>query len=113
MAADKYQKVKAMIHDLYLDGYTKNSISKVLGMSVNQVSYILYTKLRMHEKSPRKMSSTNLVESMPKHLVDRVITLASWGYNNKEIAEDTRLPYNRVHVLVKEAINKDLIKKLV
>ena len=113
MAADKYQKVKEMVHDLYLDGYTKNSISKVLGMSVNQISYILYTKLRMHEKSPRKMSSTNLVESMPKHLVNRVITLASWGYNNKEIAEDTRLPYNRVYVLVKEATNKDLIKKLV
>jgi hypothetical protein len=50
---------------------------------------------------------------MPKHLVNRVITLASWGYNNKEIAEDTRLPYNRVHVLVKEATNKELIKKMI
>jgi orotate phosphoribosyltransferase-like protein len=48
---------------------------------------------------------------MPKNLVNRVITLASWGYNIKEISEDTRLPYNRVHVLVKEATNKELIKK--
>lgn len=113
MAANKFEKVSGMVRDLYLDGYTKTSISKALGLTVNQVGYILYTLLKLHVKAPRKMSSTNLVESMPKHLVNRVITLASWGYNNKEIAEDTRLPYNRVHVLVKEAINKELIKKMV
>lgn len=113
MAADKYQKVTAMIQDLYLNGYTKNAISKAIGLSPNQVAYILYTKLKMHEKAPRMAISTNLVDNMPKQLVDRVIQLAGWGYNKKEIAEDTRLPYNRVDVLVREATKKNLIKILV
>jgi hypothetical protein len=59
------------------------------------------------------MSSTNLVELMPKEQVNRVITLASWGYNASEIAEDICLPYNRVQVLIKEANEKNLIKKMV
>ena len=113
MGANKYKKVSDSVRDLYLNGYTKNGISEALGLSINQVGYILYSILKVHAKAPRKMSSVNLVESMPKQLVNRVITLASWGYNMKEIAEDTRLPYNRVHVLIKEATKKNLIKNLV
>lgn len=92
---------------------TKVMIAEALGMKESQIAYILYTLLRIHEDRPRKMSSTNLVESMPKDQVNRVITLASWGYNMKEISEDTSLPYNRVHVLVKEATEKNLIKKMI
>ena len=113
MGANKYKKVSDSVRDLYLDGYTKNAISEALGLSINQVGYILYTILKVHAKEPRKMSSVNLVESMPKKLVNRVIRLASWGYNIKEISEDIQLPYNRVYVLVKEATNKELIKKMV
>jgi hypothetical protein len=113
MAADKYDKISAMIQDLYLNGYTKNAISEAIGLSTNQVSYILYTKLKMHEKAPRMAISTNLVENMPKQVVNRIIQLASWGYNKKEIAEETQLPYNRVDVLIKEATKKKLIKILV
>lgn len=113
MASDKYDKISAMIKELYLNGYTKNAISKAIGLNPNQVAYILYTKLKMHEKAPRMSVSTNLVDSMPKHLVNRIIQLASWGYNKKEIAEDTRLPYNRVDVLIREATKKNLIKILV
>lgn len=113
MASFKYEKITQVIHDLYLNGYTKNAISKAIGLSPNQVGYILYTKLKMHEKAPRMSVSTNLVDAMPKHLVNRIIQLASWGYNKKEIAEDTRLPYNRVDVLIREATKKNLIKILV
>ena len=113
MAADKYDKISKMIQELYLNGYTKNAISEAIGLSPNQVAYILYTKLRMHEKAPRNAIGHNLVDNMPKHLVNRIIQLASWGYNKKEIAEDTRLPYNRVDLLVREASKKNLIKILV
>lgn len=113
MAADKYDKISIMIKDLYLNGYTKTAISKAIGLSPNQVAYILYTKLRMHEKAPRNSIGHNLVENMPKQIVNRVIQLASWGYNKKEIAEETRLPYNRVDLLVREASKKNLIKILV
>jgi len=113
MAADKYQKLNQIIQDLYLNGYTKNAISKAIGLSPSQVAYILYTKLKMHEKAPRNAIGNNLVENMPKQIVNRVIQLAGWGYNKKEIAEDTRLPYNRVDLLVREASKKNLIKILV
>ena len=113
MAADKFKEVKGTILDLYLQGYTKAKIAVALGMSHPQVAYILYTILKVHEKKPRKMSSTNLVEMMPRDQVNRVITLASWGYNATEIAEDICLPYNRVQVLIKEATQKNLIKKMV
>lgn len=113
MAAAKFEKVKGTVLELYLNGYTKVKIADAIGMTHGQISYILYSILKVHEKQPRKMSSTNLVESMPKDQVNRIITLASWGYNGKEIAEDTCLPYNRVQVLIREATSKNLIKKMV
>ena len=113
MAIDKFEAVKKTVLDLYLNGYTKAKVAEAMGIKHSQVAYILYSILKVHEKKPRKMSSTNLVESMPKEQVNRIITLASWGYNGKEIAEDTCLPYNRIQVLIKEATEKKLIKKMV
>ena len=113
MAIDKFEAVKKTVLEMYLNGYTKAKVAEALGMKHSQVAYILYSILKVHEKKPRKMSSTNLVELMPKDQVNRIITLASWGYNGKEIAEDTCLPYNRIQVLIKEATEKNLIKKMV
>jgi DNA-binding transcriptional regulator LsrR (DeoR family) len=113
MASHKFQKVSKVVLDLYSQGYTKVQIAQGLGMKDSQVTYVLYTLLRVHEDQPRKMCSTNLVESMPKDQVNRIITLASWGYNGKEIAEDTCLPYNRIQLLIKEATAKNLIKKMI
>lgn len=109
----KFQKVSRTILDLYSKGYTRSQIAEALAMKHSQVAYVLYTLLKVHEDRPRKMSSTNLIESMPTEQVNRVITLASWGYNGKEIAEDTCLPYNRIQILIKEATAKNLIKKMV
>ena len=53
MGANKYKKVSDAVRDLYLDGYTKNAISEALGLSINQVGYILYTILKVHAKAPR------------------------------------------------------------
>lgn len=113
MAIDKFKEVKNTVLEMYLNGYTKAKVAEAMGMKHSQVAYILYSILKVHEKHKRKMSSTNLVELMPKDQVNRVITLASWGYNGKEIAEDICLPYNRVQVLIKEANEKKLIKKFV
>jgi orotate phosphoribosyltransferase-like protein len=113
MASHKFQKVSKLVLDLYSQGYTKVQISEALGMKDSQVTYVLYTLLRVHDDQPRKVSALNLVESMPKDQVNRIITLASWGYNGKEIAEDICLPYNRIQLLIKEATSKNLIKKFV
>jgi len=113
MAIDKFKEVKNTVLEMYLNGYTKAKVAEAMGMKHSQVAYILYSILKVHEKHKRKMSSTNLVELMPKEQVNRIITLASWGYNASEIAEDICLPYNRVQVLIKEANEKKLIKKFV
>lgn len=113
MAAAKFEEIKETVLDLYLKGYTRIKIAESLNITDAQANYVIYSILKVHEKKPRKMSSTNLVESMPRDQVNRVITLASWGYNGKEIAEDTCLPYNRVQILIKEATQKNLIKKMI
>jgi hypothetical protein len=113
MASHKFQKVSKVVLDLYSQGYTKVQIAEGLGMKDSQVTYVLYTLLRVHDDQPRKVCATNLVESMPKDQVNRIITLASWGYNGKEIAEDICLPYNRIQLVIKEATAKNLIKKMV
>jgi hypothetical protein len=113
MASHKFKKVSKVVLDLYSQGYTKVQIAEGLGMKDSQVTYVLYTLLRVHDDQPRKVCSTNLVESMPKDQVNRIITLSSWGYNGKEIAEDICLPYNRIQLVIKEATAKNLIKKMV
>jgi hypothetical protein len=113
MATYKHEDKREVIKDLYLNGYTKQAISERVGISCNQVAYILYKLLNLKIKAPRKETKTNLIEALPKQLVNRVITLANWGYNSKEIAEDINQPFKRVNYLVKEATRKDLIKKMV
>jgi hypothetical protein len=51
MGANKYKKVSDSVRDLYLEGYTKNAISEALGLSINQVGYILYYILKVQRQS--------------------------------------------------------------
>jgi len=113
MAANKYKNISPAVLELYSKGYTKNQIAEALGIETNKAAYIIYHLLKANKECPRKMSSTNLVELMPRDQVNRIISLASWGYTAYEIAEDICLPYNRVQVLIKEATQKNLIKKMV
>lgn len=113
MATDKFEAVKGTVLEMYLNGYTKVKMAEALGIKDSQVAYILYSILKANEKKPRKMAGKNLVETMPRDQVNRIISLASWGYTAYEIAEDICLPYNRVQVLIKEATQKNLIKKMI
>jgi len=78
-----------------------------MGVRLAIVNYILYVILGVSSNNPRG----NLVNEMPRELVNRVITLACWGYTKKEIAEDLEVKEKLVGDLIKEATDKKIIQK--
>jgi DNA-binding NarL/FixJ family response regulator len=97
-----------LVRELYTQGNTKHQIAEMMGIRITTVNYILYNILEVSSYNPR----ANLVNEMPKELVNRVVILASWGYTKKEIAEDLKVKEKLVADLVKEATEKKLIKNL-
>jgi hypothetical protein len=79
----------------------------MMGIRITTVNYILYNILEVSSYNPR----ANLVNEMPRELVDRVVTLACWGYTKKEIAEDLEVKEKLIGDLIKEATDKKLIQK--
>ena len=107
MAACKHEALVPLVRDLYTLGHTKHEVAEIMGVRVTVVNYILYGVLEVQSNNPRG----NLVNEMPRELVNRVITLACWGYSKKEIAEDLEIKFKLVSDLVKEATDKKLIQK--
>lgn len=107
MAACKHKVLVPLVRELYTQGHTKHEVAEIMGVRVTVINYILYGILEVQTNNPRG----NLVNEMPKELVNRVITLSSWGYTKKEIAEDLEIKFKLVADLVKEATDKKLIQK--
>jgi hypothetical protein len=107
MATCKHESLVPLVKDLYTLGHTKNQIAEIMGIRLTTVNYILYVILGVSSNNPRG----NLVNEMPKELVNRVITLSCWGYTKKEIAEDLQVKFKLVADIVKEATDKKLIQK--
>lgn len=107
MAACKHESLVPLVRELYTQGNTKHQIAEMMGIRITTVNYILYGILEVQCNNPRG----NLVNEMPRELVDRVVTLASWGYTKKEIAEDLEVKEKLVGDLIKEATDKKLIQK--
>ena len=112
METHKYTEIEEKVQDLYVEGLSKKKISKALDMDINQVGYILYIKLKVHLRYPRKKVNTNLLDLIPKQKLNRIITLVNFGYNLKEIANDQQLESREVYRLVREAKQKNLINKV-
>jgi hypothetical protein len=108
MAACKHESLVPLVRELYTQGNTKHQIAEIMGIRITTVNYILYGVLEVQCNNPRG----NLVNEMPRELVNRVITLSCWGYSKKEIAEDLEIKFKLVADLVKEATDKKLIQKL-
>jgi len=108
MATCKHESLVPIVRELYTQGNTKHQIAEMMGIRITTVNYILYNILEVSSYNPR----ANLVNEMPKELVNRVVILASWGYTKKEIAEDLEVKEKLVADLVKEATDKKLIKNL-
>ena len=108
MGTCKHESLVPLVRELYTQGHTKHEIADMMGIRITTVNYILYNILEVSTNNPR----ANLVNEMPRELVNRVVTLASWGYSKKEIAEDLEVKFKLVADLVKEATDKKLIKNL-
>jgi hypothetical protein len=108
MASCKHESLVPLVRELYTQGNTKHQIAEIMGIRITTVNYILYGILEVQCNNPRG----NLVNEMPRELVNRVITLSCWGYSKKEIAEDLEIKFKLVADLVKEATDKKLIQKL-
>lgn len=108
MGTCKHESLVPLVRELYTQGNTKHQIADIMGIRITTVNYILYNILEVSSYNPR----ANLVNEMPKELVNRVVTLASWGYTKKEIAEDLDIKFKLVADLVKEATDKKLIQNL-
>jgi len=108
MAACKHESLVPLVRELYTQGNTKHQIAEIMGIRITTVNYILYGVLEVQCNNPRG----NLVNEMPRELVSRVVTLSSWGYSKKEIAEDLEIKFKLVADLVKEATDKKMIQKL-
>jgi hypothetical protein len=107
MATCKHEALVPLVRELYTQGHTKHKIAEIMGVRLTSVNYILYVILGVSSNNPR----SNLVNEMPRELVNRVITLSCWGYTKKEIAEDLNVKFKLVADLVKEATDKKLIQK--
>ena len=107
MAPCKHESLVPLVRELYTQGHTKHQIAEIMGVRITSVNYILYHILEVSTNNPR----ANLVNEMPREIVNRVITLSCWGYSKKEIAEDLEIKFKLVADLVKEATDKKLIQK--
>ena len=103
------QKVK----QLYLEGLTRKKIAKRLEIDEQKVGYLLYTKMKIHEMYPRKLMDENIFELLTDHQVSRILTLATYGYNIREIVEDQQIEYRKVKKLLDVANYRNMIEKKV
>ena len=103
------QQIKA----LYLKGLTRKKISKALGLDDQKVGYLLYTKMKLHELYPRKLMDENIFKILTDYQISRILTLATYGYDCREIAEDQNLEFRKVKKLLDVAEAKNMIDKKV
>ena len=101
------------IKRLYIEGFTRKKIAAKLGLDAEKVGYLLYTKLKLHELYPRKLINENIFNILTDHQISRILTLATYGYDCKEIAEDQNIEYRKVKRLLDVAESKNMIEKKV
>jgi hypothetical protein len=55
----------------------------------------------------------NIFNILTDHQINRILTLATYGYNCSEIAEDQKLEFRKVKKLLDVAQSKNMIEKKV
>lgn len=113
MAAYKYAEISEQVRTLYVQGKTKKEISLTLDLDQEAVRYILYTQLNIKETNPRNKKGLDLLNSIPREKLNKIITLTNFGYNFHEVANDVDMSKIQVYRIIKEAKINNLIKKVV
>jgi hypothetical protein len=101
------------IKSLFIEGKTKKQISQATGISVSQVWYIVYDRLKLHERFPRQKPRNKPLKEVTPYIINRIITLTNWGYHCKEIAEDQGVHPSEVRKVIEEATFQKKIQKKV
>ena len=105
--------IMQQIKTLYLEGLTRKKIAKLVGLDQQKVGYLLYTKMRLHELYPRKLMDENIFQILTDYQISRILTLATYGYDCREIAEDQNIEFRKVKKLLDVAQAKNMIEKKV
>jgi DNA-binding transcriptional regulator LsrR (DeoR family) len=103
--------IMQQIKTLYLEGLTRKKIAKLVGLDQQKVGYLLYTKMRLHELYPRKLMDENIFQILTDYQISRILTLATYGYDCREIAEDQNIEFRKVKKLLDVAQAKNMIEK--
>jgi transcriptional regulator len=101
------------VKSLYLEGFTRKKIAKTLGLDDQKVGYLLYTKMKLHEIYPRKLMGENIFTILTDYQIKRILTLATYGYDIREICEDQKLEYRKVKIFLDLAQSKNMFEKKV
>jgi orotate phosphoribosyltransferase-like protein len=107
------QEIIDEVKRLYIEGFTRKKIAAKLGLDVEKVGYLVYTKMKLHEIHPRKLINENIFNILTDHQIKRILTLATYGYDCREIAEDQQLEFRKVKKLLDVAEAKKMIEKKV
>ncbi len=107
------QEIIDGVKRLYIEGFTRKKIAAKLGLDAEKVGYLLYTKLKLHEIYPRKLMDENIFQILTNHQISRILTLATYGYDCREIAEDQNLEFRKVKKLLDVAEARNMIEKKV
>ena len=105
-----YEKQNELIEQMYIQGATRREIAEATGLSDAKVQYRLYVTLQLQNKYPRR----NYIPSpgaIDRNVINRIITLTSWGYREKEIAEDQGITPTVVRQVIEENLHR-IVKKV-
>ena len=102
-------EILAQVKKLYIEGLQRRAISKTTGLTDGTVQFIIYKKLELHLRYPRKKRELPKANEIPKEKINRIINLAYWGYHASEIAEDQGVHYNQVYGIIEDAKKRGII----
>lgn len=111
----------SIIEELYKKGYTVARISRVTGISVNQIEYYVYRQEKLHLKYKDRPKLEQIKEPIkievfqeyPSEKVEKIIKLTNFGYEPQEIAEDQGLPTPKVRQIIMQAEQMNRIRKII
>lgn len=90
------------INKLVREGHTRAEISEITGLTINQVIYLLYKKMRVaNPRQPKKVEPVRM--EVNPDIINRIIVLTNWGYSPAEIAEDQQCKVKDVYKIIEEA----------
>ena len=99
-----------LIEKMYKEGATKKEIAEATGLTVQQAQYRTYKTLKLNMKYPRRNFGSKNKE-LDRDMINRIILLTSWGYRDKEIAEDQGVTPTLVRQVIEENLHR-IVKKV-